>query len=143
MADEKSLTPEELEQRWMAVKQILDNEGKAACIAAICTEKNESYRQQLFRFAIRKLGGGTGATSTALDQMIEIGDAAIRHSLETADQDGANVIAFNLSANLCDCWGDGDSRLKRHFEAGLRYADQALKFRRKLNKEPKPFSMAY
>jgi hypothetical protein len=152
MADENVLSNDELELRWTALRQTLDNGGASACIAVIRSESESSRRNQLYRLAVRKLGGGVGATSSELDAMISIGDAGIRdllgvvaHSADDAArwEDNANVLAYNLSANLCDCWGDGDSRHKAHFEAGLRYADQALEMRRKLKKGPAPFSMAY
>jgi hypothetical protein len=152
MSDEKLLSNDELELRWTALRQVFDKDGPSGCIAAIRAESEDSIKNQLYRLSVRKLGGGTGATSAELDGMIAIGDAGIRDQLEVAArrpdvaarwEDSANVIAYNLSANLCDCWGDGDSRSKSHFEAGLRYADQALDMRRKLKKGLGPFSMAF
>lgn len=152
MADQNALSNDELELRWKALYADLDQNGVAACIAAIRSESSNDRRNQLYRLAVRKLGGGVGATPAELDAMIAIGDTAIGDLLEVATQqpgdaarwdDNANVLAYNLSANLCDCWGDGDSRQKRHFEAGLRYADHALELRRKLSKGHGPFSMAY
>jgi len=152
MADEKTLAEAELETRWIALRSILDREGTAACCAGILSEPDDVVRNQLFRFAIRKLGGGTGATPAELDAMVVIGEAAITNALNTAQQrphetarwqDEANISMFNLSANLCDCWGDGDSREQRQFEAGLRFADQALDWRRQLKKGPHPFAIAY
>ena len=142
---------EELEARWTTLRRILDDEGSAACCAAIGAESDDANRITLFKLAIRKLGGGTGATPAELDAMIAIGDFAILNALEIARRssetarwtDQANIMAYNLSANLCDCWGDGDSRARRHFDTGLRYANQALEFRRELKKGPGPFSMAY
>jgi hypothetical protein len=152
MSDENVLSNDELELRWTALREVLDKNGAGACIHAIQSESNNDRRNQLYRLAVRKLGGGVGATAAELDAMMAIGDAAIRDLLEVAAhqpddaarwEDNANILAYNLSANLCDCWGDGDSRHKRHFETGLRYANQALEMRRKLNKGHGPFSMAY
>src|SRR3954471_16523223 len=124
MSSEKTLSEEELEARWSALRHVLDNEGATACCAAIQSETAAERREQLFRFAIRKLGGGSGASASELDAMVAIGDGPIsgiegREAL-------VNALAFNLSSNLCDCWGDGDSRQARHFEAGLRFAHIAL-----------------
>jgi hypothetical protein len=151
MAEEKTLSNDELEARWTALRRTIDTEGVASCCKAIAEEPDPACRVSIFKFAIRKLGGGVGATSADLDAMIAVGDSGIVSMLEIARRSGdearwtdqANITAYNLSANLCDCWGDGDSRLKRHFEAGLRYAGQALEFRRQLKKGPGPFSMAY
>ena len=142
MSEEK-LSSDELENRWTKLRTVLETQGTEACIAAIQSEPQTIHRDQLFRWSIRKLGGGVGAATAELDAMIAIGDAAIRNAMDTAGEDSANVIAYNLSANLCDCWGDGDSRNTNHFEAGLRYADLALELRRKLKKGQGPFSMAY
>jgi len=152
MADEKTLAEAELETRWTALRSILDREGSNACCAGLLSEADDVVRNQLFRFVIRKLGGGAGATTAELDAMVVIGEAAITNALNTAQrraheaarwQDEANISMFNLSANLCDCWGDGDSREQRHFEAGLRFADRALDLRRQLKKGPRPFAIAY
>jgi hypothetical protein len=152
MAEENVLSSDELELRWSRLREVVDAEGAPGCITAIRSESDNARRNQLSRLAVRKLGGGVGATGSALDAMIAIGDAAIQDLLKAAtDQpgealrwlDNANVLAYNLSANLCDCWGDGDSRQSRHFETGLRYANHALELRRKLNKGHGPFSMAH
>jgi hypothetical protein len=152
MADEKTLGEAELETRWTALRSILDGEGSGACCASLMSEPDDVVRNQLFRFAIRKLGGGTGATAAELDAMVVIGEAAITNALNAAQQrphetarwqDEANISLFNLSANLCDCWGDGDTREQRHFEAGVQFADRALDLRRQLRKGPGPFAMAY
>ena len=118
MTSEKTLSSDELESRWTELRRVLDSAGAAACCSAIHAESDDGCRSQLFRFAVRRLGGGSGATAEELDAMVIIGDNAIADSKQREDQ--ANVMAFNLSTNLCDCWGDGDSRLTRHFEAGLR-----------------------
>src|SRR6185436_6997648 len=141
MTSEKTLSAEELEARWSALRRVLDSEDAAACCSAIQSEGDDERRDQLYRFAIRKLGGGAGASAVELDAMVTIGDAA------TAEIPGreaqVNVMCFNLSANLCDCWGDGDSRERRHFESGLRYADRALELRRILKKDAASCSMAH
>jgi hypothetical protein len=141
MTSEKTLSNEELEARWSALRRVLDSEGAAACCSAIQSETDSDRRDQLFHFAIRKLGGGSGAPESELDAMVTIGDAAI--AALSGREAQVNLMCFNLSANLCDCWGDGDSRQKRHFEAGLRYADLALALRRTLKKDAASFSMAH
>jgi hypothetical protein len=152
MSGEKTLTEVELDERLSSLRTVLDTDGARACCANISSEPDDSVRNQLFRFVIRKLGGRTGATAKDLDDMVLIGEAAIENALRIAERrpdeadqwrDQANISMFNLSANLCDCWGDGDSRELRHFEAGLRFADHALDLRRQLKKGPGPFAMAF
>ncbi len=148
----QALTQDQLDLKWEHLRAQLDCDGVLACQKSIERENEAFVRNQVYRFVIRKLGGGSSPSPEDLDAMIELGKAAIRHALETAEKDPerssqwfdeANVSAFNLAANLCDCWGDGDSRRREHFEAGLKFADQALLLRTKLNKGPGPFSMAY
>src|SRR5256885_7804918 len=112
MASEKTFSKDELEARWTALHRVLDSEGASACCMAIQSEADSDRRDQLFRFAIAKLGGGSRATEAELDAMVMIGDVAIAKPEDREAQ--VNALCFNLSANLCDCWGDGDSRQTRH-----------------------------
>jgi hypothetical protein len=141
MSSDKAFSEEELKTRWTDLRRTLDAEGAAACCAAIQSETDAERREQLFRYAIRKLGGGSGASASDLDAMVAIGSVATSKTGGREPQ--VNVMAFNLSANLCDCWGDGDSRQRAHFEAGLRFADLALELRRILKKDASSFSMAH
>ena len=148
------LTNGELDKIWLELLPAFQKDGAAAVIAFADGQRNPAAANQVFRFAIRKIGGGTGATTKELDGMIIIGDAAIANAMAAAEAehdesqapvwiDEANISAFNLSANLCDCWGDGDSRTQQHFEAGLRFANLALELRAELKKGAGPFSMAH
>jgi tetratricopeptide (TPR) repeat protein len=58
--------------------------------------------------------------------------------------DFANVLAYNLSADLAECWpGDETPREKKHFEKGLELAERCIEWRAELKKGPGPLSMAY
>ena len=148
-----SLDKNQLEERWVLfLLPALAQTGSSGCIAVLKAEKDSIARNQLFRFAIRKMGGGTGASTADLDKMINVGIAAIDNALASPLNaptlsalwiDEANISAYNLSANLCDCWGDGDSRTNEHFEAGLKFAEKAIKFRTELGKSPGAMSMAH
>src|SRR4026208_922628 len=105
MAEEKTLSNDELESRWTSLRQVFDNDGSMACLAVIRSEPDDARKNQPFRPAVRKLGGGVGATIADLDAMVTMGDAAIQHALETAVQrssdrerwqDSANILAYNL-----------------------------------------------
>lgn len=146
------LSVEELEAIWLQLHPAFLKNSAEAVLNFVETKDNAIARNQILRFAIRKIGGATGASATDLDGVIIIGDAAIANAMAAADQetessalwiDEANISALNLSVNLCDCWGDGDSRHAQHFAAGLRYADLALELRVELKKGPGPFSMAH
>ncbi|MCH7472715.1 hypothetical protein IIA79_07180 [bacterium] len=65
---------------------------------------------------------------------------------ETRDKrvDAANIISYNLAADLAFCWEDGGlERNARHFNRGLKAAQDCIGWRVQLNKPPMPFSMAY
>src|SRR5678815_1661882 len=85
MADENLLTNDELELRWPPLRDALDKRGVIGCLSEIQAEVDNARRNQLYRLAVRKLGGGVGATSAELDAMITIGDAAIRDLIEVAN----------------------------------------------------------
>src|SRR5439155_7954781 len=55
----------------------------------------------------------------------------------------ANLILYNTSANLADCWGDDFIREPRHFEKGLEYARKALWYREHLGKAAANKAMAW
>ena len=58
--------------------------------------------------------------------------------------DNANVLSYNLAADLADCWPcDETLRTKEHFEIGLKAAERCIEWRTELKKGPGPFSMAY
>lgn len=90
-----------------------------------------------------------------LDDLITLCDYAIEDMLassrvedselaRTALLDQANIISFNLAADLAECWpGDTLTRYERHFRRGLEAAQQCLEWRHFLEKEDEPFYMAY
>jgi hypothetical protein len=146
------LSSDEMDKIWLELHSSFLKDGASSVISFVDSKEDPIARNQLFRFAIRKIGGATGATTSDLDGMISIGDAAIANAMAAAEEDKdqsalwideANISAYNLSANLCDCWGDGDSRTSEHFEAGLKFADLALELRVELKKGPGPFSIAH
>jgi hypothetical protein len=59
-------------------------------------------------------------------------------------KDTYNMLSYNLAADLCDCWPDDVlPRERRHFEAGLRAAEDCVRWRNELNKPPRNFSKAF
>lgn len=96
----------------------------------------------LLRFAVRGLMFREWNHKT-LVPLIQLGDLAIEKALAINEIDEANIICFNMSANLANCWNDGFHRTPEHFEKGLNYADRALQYRKQLEKGPIPFAMAY
>ena len=64
--------------------------------------------------------------------------------LRNARIDGANVIAYNLSADLADCWeDDGMPRTVTHFQVGAEMAYRCIAWREQLDKPAWPRSIAH
>ncbi len=90
-----------------------------------------------------------------LDVYIQVANSGIDACLaqaraETDPEDAkkrtdlANVISYNLAADLADSWGDdGLVREERHFEVGHAAAERCVAWREELGKPPLPHSMAW
>jgi hypothetical protein len=67
-----------------------------------------------------------------------------RHEERDNVMDHYNALSYNFAADLADCWpGDELPRETRHFEAGLRAAEECIRWRNELAKPPRSFSIAY
>jgi len=99
--------------------------------------------------SVRKAIDATYIDDHTLDRMQEIYEGCIAESLRIADDDEslvqhANVLSYNLSANLADCWVDAvEPRSVKHFYAGVFAAKRCLSLRKQLNKPPAAMAMAY
>lgn len=109
-------------------------------------------RRVLCVFARRALIQGDAPLS--LDVYLEVAhggiDECLAQSRDEADEqqrrrriDNANVISYNLAADLADCWEDEHARERRHFEAGLEAALACIRWREELDKPPFPHSIAW
>lgn len=59
-------------------------------------------------------------------------------------KDFANRLSYNLAADLAECWpNDTTLRERRHFERGLKAAENCIRWRTELNKPPFPFAIAW
>jgi hypothetical protein len=102
-------------------------------------------RRQLFAFAQQAMSKRKDATRD-LDTLVAVAHAAIEEGASQAAaetdpaeaakrKDFVNAIAYNLAADLAECWPDDlTPRAKRHFEAGLAAAQQAVRLRDELGK---------
>ena len=109
-------------------------------------------RRQLYTLAQRTFGRDEHRDLDALIVVVRAGiEEGLRQSGAEADGDLAdkcknysNVLSYNLSADLAECWPeDSLPREKRHFEAGLTAAHDCLRWRKELQKGPYPFSIAW
>lgn len=90
-----------------------------------------------------------------LDDIVEVSDAGILEAMSQANAatepdtirallDIANVMSYNLSADLAECWpGDTLTRTRDHFRRGLSSALQCVEWRRELEKGDYPLFLAY
>lgn len=82
-----------------------------------------------------------------LDDIVAVSEAGIQEAMGQANNapnslatvallDLANVMSYNLSADLAECWpGDTLTRHERHFERGLSAALQCVAWRHELDKD--------
>jgi len=131
------------EQIWPDLKPLAESGQVEELIAAIRAVRDGVDRVGLCRTVIRHLAFDVWQNQN-LDVMTAVADFAIAdcEALGGDFLEQANVICYNTSANLCDCWADGFRREPRHFEKGLEYAKKALWFREHLGKGPGSKGMA-
>jgi hypothetical protein len=144
------------EKHWPRLRELMAAGGPDAVIGFIEEQEEDAKRLALFQLAQR--GFGERVPDLELDDLVDIVEAGIDEALRQAETardagdekradaltDAANVLSYNLSAALADCWpGDARARERRHFELGLEAAELCLGWREELRKGPLPFSMAW
>jgi len=123
------------------IRQILKAGGAPGLLAQV-RDLSMKDRNQALRIAVRTIAFGKWPQSS-FDDMLVLGEAAVREALETGELDDANIMCFNMATNMADCWGDAYMREKRHFELGLVYASKALQLREQLAKPADKQGMAH
>ncbi|MEM7246827.1 MAG: hypothetical protein AAF533_15855 [Acidobacteriota bacterium] len=142
------------EETWPRLREAMETGGPTSVAELIAGFEDAKQRRQLAFFAHRAFSGRDwrGKTLDALAEVTRLGMdemLAQASSAESEDDrvrfiDLANVMSYNLSADLADCWpGDEIPRTREHFEQGLASAERCLEWRRELGKGPGPFSMAW
>jgi hypothetical protein len=142
------------ENYWEELKRLMERDGPRAVTDFINGFPDDTERRKLYAFSngaftMREWSGKN------FDGLVEVVEEGIAEGLRQAEAAGdaetrakrtdyANVMSYNLSANLAECWpGDEDPRERRHFEKGLELAKRCVAWREELKKGPGPFSMAY
>jgi tetratricopeptide (TPR) repeat protein len=142
------------DRHWEEMRKLMEDEGPEAVIKFIDAFEDDEQRRQLysfarFAFAMKEWEGKN------FDALIAVANAGIAEGLRQAEAatspedsaklvDFANVLSYNLSADLAECWpGDTLPRERRHFEAGLKAAGDCIRWRGELGKGPEPFAIAY
>jgi hypothetical protein len=146
-----------LEGRWPELKSTMEKSGADEVVSLIKKEEDPGQCLSLFSFAQQAFGQREWEGKN-FDAQIELVREAMREALSVADKvrlggddtkadrvlDFANVMSYNLSADLACCWpGDEVPRSKAHLEAGLLAAAECLFWREQLKKGPAPFAMAW
>jgi len=146
---------EDLEERhWQDLKAAMERGGSAEVIRFIDAIEDGETRRTIYAVAQKRFGrrDWEGRDFDVLTEIVTegIGDtlqqALVAEDGETAWKltDFANRLSYNLSADLAECWpGDEAPRERRHFEAGLRAAEDCIRWRRELGKPPDRRAMAY
>jgi len=139
---------------WPAMKQAVELDGSQGAVDFILSFDDDMQRSVLFVFAHFGLVNEDWQ-GKSFDAYTEVCDAGIAELLRQADAAGddetrnnrinvANVISYNLAADLAPCWpGDDALRERHHFERGLKASQDCIHWRGVLQKPPMPFSMAY
>ena len=142
------------ERRWEELKAAMEAGGAVGVIGYIDAIADPETRRTVYAIAQKKFGNREWAGRN-FDAFVEIVSSGIgdilQQALETEDgetawklTDFANRLSYNLSADLAECWpGDEAPRDRQHFEAGLRAAEDCVRWRRELGKPPDRRAMAY
>ena len=142
------------EQHWDEMRGRMERGGTHEVGAFIDTFADPEQRRTLWSFA-QKAFTGREWQGKSFDRLIELVGAGMDESLvqyaEATDPDvqaktkeHANVLAFDLSAELAECWpGDVRPRERHHFETGLALAEDCIRWRRQLGKSPERRALAY
>jgi hypothetical protein len=141
-------------EHWPAMKHVLVTSGPRGAIDWIeSTFSAELERRVLFVFArlgvVREPWDGR-----SLDAYVPIAEAGIAECLRQAEGEAdpevrkrrinnANVISYNLGADLAFCWDDEFERTEDHFVRGEQSGEDCLRWRRQLRNPLYTFSMAH
>jgi len=142
------------EGHWPNMKTAAEEEGAAGVVRFIEGFVDSRERRTLYFFARQGLAQRDWRNKS-FDAYIDVCRSGIREFLEEANAagseeirktrvNGANIISYNLAADLADCWpGDQAPRTRTHFEAGLEASTNCIRWREELGNGPTALSMAY
>jgi hypothetical protein len=142
------------ENHWDELRALMEGRGPTAVIGFIDGFADELERRKLYAFCNQafSMRDWKGKNFDGLVTVVEEGIAeGLRQAESAADAetrdkrtDYANMMSYNLSANLAECWpGDEEPRERRHFEKGLELAQRCVAWRAELKKGAGPFAMAH
>ena len=142
-------TTNPFEPLWPELSEIYLQSGIVSLIDHIGAKSDPMQRRGLFLMASQRISAGQDLPRTLAD-LIAISRAAIdefaaqaevESDAEERDRrlDGANILSYNLAADLAPCWPeDPEPRTVDHFRAGIRCAEDCLRWRSELDKGAVP-----
>ncbi len=142
------------QKHWPTLRDALETDGAAAAVQRIEEFSDPLERRVLYMFARQGIVQEEWQGHN-FDDYIAVVKAGIRECLRQAEledepatrakrTDAANVLSYNLSADLANCWPeDARPREQRHYEAGLAAAEDCIRWREQLDKPAGPRSMAF
>lgn len=140
------------EIHWDTLRETMESGGPAA-VQAFIGGFNDEERMKLYGLAQRGFGGREWKGKN-FDDYIAVVRGGIAEALRqsetaatperaAAKKDSANILSFNMAADLAECWpGDEVPRERRHIEAGLSAADDCVRWREELGKPADRRAMA-
>ena len=130
------------DNQWATLKTRMESDGPERVIEYIETF-DDARRIELYLFARRAFAFQEWEGKN-WDGYIAVCCAGIEEMLRQDRVAQANVLAYNLAADLAPCWpGDDMVREVQHFEVGVDLADNCLQWRAELGKGPDAFSIAH
>lgn len=143
--------------RWPDLQEAAREGGAAAVMACIDGHDDDLERRVLHLFARqgfvlsdwegKDLALAAGVARASIDRLVlEASQAQSEGDAETTRRrtELANVISYNLSADLADCWpGERPALTPALFEEGLKAAEDCVQWREELAKGPGASSMAW
>ncbi|MCB9681044.1 MAG: hypothetical protein H6733_06185 [Alphaproteobacteria bacterium] len=138
---------------WPTLRAAAESTGGDGVIATIQAFADPLERRVLYAFARRGLVQDTwdgkdldvplAVARAGIDELVAQAADADTETTRAARLNVANVIAYNLAADLADCWpGDDLPRTEAHFTAGLAAAERAVAWRHALARGDHALGMA-
>jgi hypothetical protein len=153
--DHEALLNAPAEDQARVIQEMCEVEGPEALVNWIQTAPGDETRRKLYGQAFVHLDQRNWLNPN-LDAQVSVARAGIAEYLRQSElhrddleqsrklKDSANILSYNLSANLADCWPDDPlPREQRHFVEGFAAADNCVHWREQLGKGPRSLSMAY
>jgi hypothetical protein len=139
---------------WPQLRSALESGGAAAGVAFINGTFSDDLERRVMYFFAKNGMLDAQWPGRNLDAYINVMDAGIAECLRQADAapdeetkhkriNSANVLSYNLGADLACCWDDGLTRTPAHFTRGLKCGEDCLRWRLQLGNPPFTFAIAH